>query len=125
MIHDMGVHTIMLPDRVRGREPRAIVWDDDAGTVAGSHFDIPWFRKVFAASKPVTVGDPGRTWDLLDPAHDPSEFLLLLERAYWPVLDEPLRSTLPPVFDGVTIPPGNPGEILYARDPEGRSYPLT
>ncbi len=45
--------------------------------------------------------------------HDPAEFLLLLGNAYWPILREPLRSTLPPIFDGVEVPEGERGEDLY------------
>ena len=114
----MALHTIAMPDIMRGEELRTIVWDDEAGTVRGQHSEIPWLRQVIGAEKPVTVGHPGRTWDLRDPAHDPAELLVLLRQAYWPILDEPLRSTLPPVFDGVDIPPGDMGEQLY--DEAGR-----
>ena len=116
----MGVHTVNLPDRMRGREDRSIVWDDEAGSVEGSHSDVPWLRRTFDAAKPVTVGDPGRTWDLSDPAHDPAEFLVLLWLVDADVLREPLRSMLPPVFDGVAIPPGDPGETLYEVDADGQ-----
>ena len=104
----MAKHTIIYPDRVRGREPRSIVWDDGAGTVAGDHFDVGNLRGLLSAPKPVTVGDPGGIWRLNDPAHNPAEFLCLLYQMYWPILDEPLRSTLPPVFDGVELPPMEP-----------------
>ena len=110
----MARHTMMLPDLVRGRELRTIVWDDEAGTVDGDHFQIAAIRRVFEAPKPVTVGDPGGTWDLHDPAHDPAEFLVVLgQSVWWRVLQDPLRSTLPAVFDGVEIPQPDPGEILY------------
>lgn len=113
----MAVHTLSIPDRMRGRELRSIVWDDQAGTVDGDHSVVDSFRRVFDADKPVTVGDPGCAWDLTDPAHDPAQFLAVLWSVYWPALDQPLRSTLPPVFDGVDLPPGGTGEILY--DAEG------
>ncbi len=112
----MAVHTIMIPDRMRGREPRSIVWDDEAGTVEGDHYDVGSFRRVFAADKPVTVGSTGLAWDLDDPAHDPAQFLAVLWTVYQPALDEPLRSTLPAVFDGVGLPPGGTGERLYDED---------
>ena len=101
---------------MRGRELRTIIWDDEAGTVEGNHSDIAFFRRTFAAPKPVTCGDPGTAWDLNDPAHDPAEFLVLLWVAYARIEDEPLRSTLPAIFDGVDFPPGGRGEVLYIDD---------
>ena len=109
----MPVHTIVMPDIVRRRQPRRIVWDDEAGTVEGNHFAVHYLRRVIGAPKPVTVGGPGRLWDLRDPGHDPAEFLVLLGISYNPIGEEPLRSTLPPVFDGVEVPEGEPGEELY------------
>lgn len=73
-------------------------------------------RQVFEVEKPVTVGDPGGIWDLRDPAHDAAEFLTFLGVFYHPVLDELLRSPLPPVLDGVEVPRANPGEVLYNGD---------
>lgn len=101
---------------MHGRELRRIVWDDEAGTVGGDHSEIADIRRVFDAPKPVTVGDPGGTWDLRDPAHDATEFLTFLGVCDWRVLDEPLRSTLPPVFDGVQVPVADPGERLFDAD---------
>ena len=56
---------------MRGREPRTITWDDEAGTVAGDHYEVAYIRERFEAPKPVTIGGPWRLWDLVDPAHDP------------------------------------------------------
>lgn len=112
----MAIHTITMPDRKHGREPRTIIWDDEVGAIRGDHSLIPELRRVFGADKPVTVGDPGGTWDLVDPAHDATEFLTLVGDLYWPVLHEPLRSSLPAVFDGITVPRPDPGEILYNPD---------
>ncbi|MCY4002090.1 MAG: hypothetical protein OXF33_00045 [Rhodospirillales bacterium] len=112
----MAVHTILLPDWLRGDEIRSIVWDDEAGTVSGTHREVAELQRVFDAPKPVTIGDEGGTWDLRDPAHDPAEFLTALANGFWPVLREPHRSTLPAVFDGVEIPTADPGEILYDED---------
>ena len=112
----MTVHAITLPDMLRGEEPRTILWDDEAGTVSGTHHDLPDIRRVFAAPKPVEVGVCGRVWRLRDPAHDPAEFLALLHISYWPVWNSPLRETLPAVFDGVQPPPGEPDEELYGAD---------
>ncbi len=52
------------------------------------------------AAKPVTVDGSGGAWTLRDPAHDPAGFLTVPGNACWPVLDEPLRSSLPAIFDG-------------------------
>ena len=108
----MTVHTIVMPDDAHGEEPRRIVWDDEAGTVEGNHYRVPDIQRIIDAPKPVEVG-AGHVWRLRDPGHDPAEFLVLLFNDYWPILDEPLRSTLPPIFDGVVLPKGEPGEELY------------
>ena len=95
---------------------RSIVWDDEDGTVEDDHIAVDSFKRVFAADKPVTVGDTGLAWDLTDPAHDPAQFLAVLWSVHAPALVEPLRSTLPTVFDGVDLPPDGTGEILYDED---------
>lgn len=76
----------MLPDRLRGRALRSIVWDDAA--VTGTHSEVADIQRAFDAPKPVTIADP-------------AEFLHILSDFCRPVLDEPLRSTLPAVFEGV------------------------
>ena len=108
----MAVHAIMIPDRRRSEELRSIVWDDEARTVRGDHYRVPDIQRIIDAPKPVTVG-AGHIWRLHDPGHDPAEFLVILFVFYWPIEEEPLRSTLPPVFDGVEVPEGEPGEELY------------
>ena len=110
----MASHTIMLSDPMRGREPRAIVRGDEAGTVSGDHSDINFIRQTLDAAKPVTAGDPGGVWDLADPA----EFLVLLSPGWQRVLDKPLRSSLPAAFDGVDVPPAD-----SRRDPLQRGRP--
>ena len=112
----MARHVITIPDLMAGRELRTIVWDNEAGTVEGTHYDIEYIQRIFDAPKPVTAGDPGLAWDLTDPAHDPAQFLVLLWVSYNGIRREPLRSTLPPIFDGVDFPPGGKGEALYDED---------
>ena len=112
----MAVHTITIPDWSQDGELRSIVWDDVAGTVEGDHIEVDSFQRVFAADKPVTVGDTGLAWELDDPAHDPSQFLAVLWSVYAAVLYEPLCSTLPSVFDGVDLPPNGHGDLLYDED---------
>ena len=74
---------------MRGREKRTIVRDDEEGTVAGDHANLPRARSVFEAET-VTDGS-GVDRDHRDPAHDPAEMLVLIHTILWPMLDEPLR----------------------------------
>ena len=106
----MATHRITMPDWMRGREPRTIIWDDEAGTVVGDHYELTYIRERFEAPKPVTIGGPWGMWDLVDPAHDPVEFLTLLADVYYPIIIPPLRETLPAVFDGLVVPAPRDGE---------------
>ena len=117
----MTVHTIMLPDMMHGREPRSVIWDDEAGTVTGEHSDVPWMQGTLAATPPVVMPDPMGTITLNDPGHDPADFLRVLWDAYWPVMEEPLRSTLPPVFNSVEMTPVKPR--APALDADGNPLP--
>ncbi|MBC6406418.1 MAG: hypothetical protein GDA41_12010 [Rhodospirillales bacterium] len=110
----MAVHTVRLPDRRYGDEPRSVVWDDEAGTVEGTHSALAWMQRDLAAPKPVNYSREGIVLYLDDPGHDPADFLQLLAAAFWPILREPLRSTLPPVFDGVEPGPGVQQDCLIA-----------
>ena len=112
----MVVHTITLPDMRHGDEPRSVIWDDEGGTVTGEHSRVPWMQGILAEPTPVVMSDASGTATLRDPGHDPADFLLMLGLSYWPVLDEPLRSSLPPVFHGVEmtrieVNPLQPGEV--------------
>ena len=109
----MARHAITVRDEL-GDAEGTIVWDDEAGRVAGAHFEVRQIRKILAKPKPVRVGNPGWTWDLRDPAHDRLEFLTLLT-----VINvAPLRGSLdlPPALEGFELPPGEPGEMLLAGD---------
>ena len=68
------------------------------------------YQQRFDAPKPVTIGGPWGMWDLVDPAHDPIEFLTLLGDVYWPIQHPTLRETLPAVFDGLVVPAPSDGE---------------
>ncbi len=59
-----------------------------------------------------------------DPGHDPAEFLWLLVISFFPILDEPRRSTLPPVFDGVELSPGVGYDCLILSDKAARQAHL-
>ena len=114
----MALHAITLPDMIRGDEPRTVIWDDAAGTVSGTHSGLADIRRAFEAPKPTEVGVAGRVWSLRDPAREPAEFLVLLGLLHWEILDPPLRATLPAIFGGVSLPPGEPDEELF--DGRGR-----
>ena len=96
----MTVHTIRLPDRLYGRELRTILWDDEAATVEGDHSKIPWMRERIAAA-PTELVNETCTIPLKDPGRDPREFWHLLIAVFYPVADEPLRSTMPAVLRDV------------------------
>lgn len=127
----MAVHTIMLPI-ASGPEfaddLRSIIWDDEAGTVEGDHPGLEAIAWALAADKPVLAGSWIQSWTLSDPGHDPAEFLsLLYAYAIQDVIREPLRSTLPDVFDGVDMPRSELGE--YAPNSmrlgeDGRLVPI-
>ena len=98
----MAKHTIMFPDWMVGDDLRSIVWDDKAGTVEGDHSQIDSLRKTLAKPTPYVIHDIAASWTLEDPAHDPADFLAVLSLDIdWRVRKDPLRSTLPPIFDGV------------------------
>ncbi len=115
----MAVHTIMLPDMLYGDELRTVVWDDVAGTVEGTHSSVPGMQRNLARPKPLNLPSQGRVIRLEDPGHDPAEFLWLLVIAFFPIFHEPLRSTLPPVFDGVELSPMEPSPRAE-RDADGK-----
>ena len=91
----MAVHTIMLPDRLYGDEPRSVIRDDVAGTVEGTYSDVPVMRRTLARPTPVNGSSDERVLYLHNPAHDPAEFLWLIGTAFSGILYEPLRSTPP------------------------------
>ena len=102
----MAKHTIMFPDWMVGREPRSIVWDDEAGAVEGDHSQIDVIRRAFAKPTPYVIGDVAHHWTLEDPAHNPADLLTVLSLLVdWQAFDDP-RLVLPPVFDGVEPTPG-------------------
>ena len=93
----MTIHTIRLPDRLYGREPRTILWDDEAATVEGDHSDIPWMRERIADAPSELVNETC-TIPLKDPGRDPRDFWHLILAAFYPAAREPQRSTMPAVL---------------------------
>jgi len=118
----MAVHTIHVPDWRYGQEMRTIIWDDVAGTATGTHSKLRHIQAVLAEPTPVDYSDFARRLYLKDPAHSPADFLWLLWTAYYPIWNEPLRSTLPPVFDGVEPTPMEPAKRAM-RDKDGNILP--
>jgi len=55
----MAVHTIVIPDRLRGREPTTIIWDDAAATVDGTHSKVPYLQQRSEKPKPVEISNLG------------------------------------------------------------------
>ena len=106
----MVAHIITLPDWQCGDEPRTILWDDEVGTYS----DLPDIRRAPRRSETCR----GRRRRLrLEPerstARSSGKFFVLLYIAHWPAPYPPLRETLPPVFDDVSMAPGEPDEDLY------------
>ena len=71
-------HVIEMPDLMRGRELRRIVWGDVAGTVSGDHAKVGWLRTKLAEPAPLRFGEVYGSLDLLDPRHRAEDFLALL-----------------------------------------------
>ena len=110
----MPVHMIRMPDDERGWEPREIVWDSGAGTVAGDHSCVPalrtWIRRIIANGGEIHLVHG--QWELLDPWHAPRDFLLALRMELTEVCWDPsglppaLRGVDPPLFVEYPKPPG-------------------
>ena len=96
----MTVHTTQLPDMRYGDEPRTILWDDEAATVEGDHSNIGGMQAMIDDA-PTEIVNETCTIPLKDPGRDPREFWRLLITVFYPVADEPLRSTMPTVLRDV------------------------
>ena len=106
----MTVHRFEMPDSRRGWEPRGIVWDSAAGTVAGDHSvvvgrfdgDEGLRGRIDEAAAAGRAGAMDGYWPLEDPWHVPGEFALLLRLALGSVCWDPdgvpeeLRLAAPP-----------------------------
>lgn len=103
----MAIYNVLMPDAVRRGERRSIVWDSGAGTVAGEHSCVGDLREsieeVVAAGG--VVQEVGGRWRLLDPWHDPADFLrtlwLLITNVSWDPdgLPDALRGVEPTPFE--------------------------
>ena len=109
----MPVHMIRMPDDERGWEPREIVWDSGAGTVAGEHSCVPRLRADIRR----VLADGGRLqmihghWLLRDPWHHPPEFLVVLRHTLGNVCWDP--GGVPEALRGA----GQPELVLYQLPP--------
>ena len=119
----MARHAITLPDMLHGDEPRTVIWDDVAGTVEGTHSNVSRIMQPFLARPtPVRFQFDNVEVILKAPGHDPADFLWLLWMGYQAIMREPLRSTLPPVFDGIEPTPIIPSPRAR-RDANGNPTP--
>ena len=116
----MAVHTIEMPDRLRGRELHTIFWNDEAGTVTGTHSAVPWLAEMLANRPVILPMHQHHPWILHDPSHEPGEFVALLAHAYWPILD-PNRDLhrLPSALRDAPRPPLPPLRKAYEILPDG------
>ena len=90
----MARHVITIPYRVGGAGE--LIWDDEAGTVEGDHYQAAYINEWIAEGGiPLDLSGDGRSLILADPLHDPRDFLWLLPDKMW---EEPLRSTLPAIL---------------------------
>ena len=104
-------HAIKMQDVMRGREVRTIVWDDEAGTVDGDHWDVQWLQSMLDRPAPVRLTDVAIHVTLRDPAHSTPDFLaLLFGPTRGPVPDPELPDSLagvePTPWIGVPLEPG-------------------
>ena len=96
------IHEFAIPDIFAGRELRTVVWDDEAGTVDGTHYAVPHLRQSMDMA-PLTMHEVAGTLTLADPAHSAPDFLALLwEYCYSPRLRDHLP---PPSLAGVEPTP--------------------
>ena len=108
-------HAVVRFDALRGREPRRIVWDDEAGTVDGDHSDVPELRRILVGPLPHVVPSFFGTLTLHDPARSAADFVALL--GYWhgwesydhPPLPASLRDAVPTPWE--MFPPPPPGTV--------------
>lgn len=110
----MPVYNVLMPDAARGGERRTIVWDSGAGTVDGDHSFVgelsESIEEIVAAGG--VVQEVGGRWRLLDPWHEPADFLralwLLITNVSWDPdgLPEPLRGVDLTPFEAAPLPPG-------------------
>lgn len=110
----MAIYRIMVPDSTQDGDLRSIIWDDEAGTVAGDHVDVPWMQSRLRQPWPGTVEFPPSV-RLEDPAHDPRDFWWLLFEVHWPMMEPPLDAGLPPVLRDVVPRPAKPMRRVPGR----------
>lgn len=105
-------HVITAMDT--GFVPATIVWDDVAGTVSGDHSRVPVLAETIG-SAPVLARCAWGHVELVDPAHDPRDFLTALGQCVWwqshIELPESLADVEPTPFPE---PPGGPdfGDVI-------------
>ena len=94
----MTRHVITIPPGADGPHGGGyeLVWDNEAGTIAGDPDEAG--RILYMLQElgiPTNLSGHGRTLILQDPLHDPRDFWHLLP---WKCQVEPLRSTMPAIL---------------------------
>ncbi len=112
----MSVHTIQIPDwrGGAGGELRTLVWDDEAGTVAGDYSGVESIRKFFGDPERWTRGDASGVLQLEDPRHKPEDFKGMLMAVYCANVNDWARIVWPPALAGIAPTPLDLGDT-----PEG------
>ena len=127
-------HRIEAIDLLREDDhPRTIQWDDETGTVMGSHSAVPNLTRHLLATLPLEFGDVPGSLTLRDPRHDAADFLALLYlqvRSRDVVLPETLDSVeATPVGSRRTRAGGSGlagrGAALTRRHPRPRTTPAS
>ncbi len=86
-----------------------IIWDDEAGTVEGDHYQVPALQEDMKRPMPYILHRRTFQQTLHDVAHNPSDFLVVLATAAGTL--QPPKVTLPDSLKGVT-----PTKPTYYKD---------
>ena len=74
------IHRFRMPDFSQGGEPREIVWNDDAPSVTGDHYQVAELRDKLANASDVGKISHYAWWcPTPDPWRDPAQFLVVLQ----------------------------------------------
>ena len=103
-------HRIETPDALREDDRRRpIYWDDERGTVTGSHSAVAGLTRHLLATPPLEFDDVPGSLTLRDPRHDAADFLALLYlqvRSIDVVLPETLQGIEATQWDLIELGPG-------------------
>ncbi len=89
-----------------------IIWDDEAGTVEGDHYQVPALQEDMERPMPYVIHARTMQYTLQDVAHDPADFLVVLASAAGGL--KPPDVVLPDSLKGIT-----PTRPVYYKDLPG------